>query len=262
MIKSMTGFASLTRDDERGTIGVTIRAVNHRFLDLQLRLPPAIADLEPRLRALVQKRLARGRVELSVSLQLRQAPAPQRRAERGVRAGAGRPRWSRRASRGLVAGDADAGRSAAAAAGADASASGWPKPSGVSAMLGAAVDDAVVERRSTSSRRCACAKARTCAADLDARKALLAGLIDAHRRGRRHRARASWKRGCSSASRELRGGAADRSGGAGAGGRARRAAVGHHRRGDAVPRPPRALGRARPTAPSRAAASSISCCRR
>ena len=37
MIKSMTGFASLTREDERATIGVTLRAVNHRFLDVQLR---------------------------------------------------------------------------------------------------------------------------------------------------------------------------------------------------------------------------------
>lgn len=76
MIKSMTGFASLTRDDEMAAVGVTIRAVNHRFLDLQLRLPPAVADLEPRLRALVQKRLARGRVEVSVSLQMRLAPVP------------------------------------------------------------------------------------------------------------------------------------------------------------------------------------------
>src|SRR5688500_13169951 len=77
MIKSMTGFASLTRDDERGASGGTIRSVNHRFLDLQLRLPQAIADMEPRLRAVVQKHLARGRVEISVSLQLRQAAAPQ-----------------------------------------------------------------------------------------------------------------------------------------------------------------------------------------
>ena len=37
----MTGFASLTREDERATVGVTIRAVNHRYLDLQLRLPPS-----------------------------------------------------------------------------------------------------------------------------------------------------------------------------------------------------------------------------
>ncbi|MGE3276307.1 MAG: YicC/YloC family endoribonuclease [Vicinamibacterales bacterium] len=76
MIKSMTGFASLTRDEDRGTLGLTIRAVNHRFLDLQLRLPPTLADLEPAIRARVQKRLGRGRVEVSLSLQLRQAPAP------------------------------------------------------------------------------------------------------------------------------------------------------------------------------------------
>src|SRR5687767_4425591 len=76
MIKSMTGFASLTREDDRGTIGITLRAVNHRFLDLQLRLPPALADLEPRLRTLLQKRLTRGRVEMAVGLQLRQGTAP------------------------------------------------------------------------------------------------------------------------------------------------------------------------------------------
>jgi uncharacterized protein (TIGR00255 family) len=72
----MTGFASLTREDERATIGITIRAVNHRFLDLQLRIPQSLADLEPRVRALLQKRLARGRVELAISMQVRQASAP------------------------------------------------------------------------------------------------------------------------------------------------------------------------------------------
>jgi uncharacterized protein (TIGR00255 family) len=76
MIKSMTGFASLTHEDERGSIGLTIRAVNHRFLDVQLRLPATLADLEPRLRALLQKRLARGRIELTLSLQVRQGLAP------------------------------------------------------------------------------------------------------------------------------------------------------------------------------------------
>lgn len=76
MIKSMTGFASLTHEDERATIGVTVRAVNHRFLDLQLRIPSALADLESRVRGLLQKRLARGRVELQISLQLRTTPVP------------------------------------------------------------------------------------------------------------------------------------------------------------------------------------------
>jgi uncharacterized protein (TIGR00255 family) len=74
MIKSMTGFASASREDELSSVTVTVRAVNHRFLDLQLRLPPAAAAAEPRLRALVQRLMARGRVEVSVTLQLRLTP--------------------------------------------------------------------------------------------------------------------------------------------------------------------------------------------
>jgi uncharacterized protein (TIGR00255 family) len=77
MIKSMTGFASLTCEDELGSIGVTIRAVNHRYLDLQLRAPSGLSDREPALRAAVQRRVARGRIELNVSVQPRQQPAPQ-----------------------------------------------------------------------------------------------------------------------------------------------------------------------------------------
>ena len=76
MIRSMTGFASLTHEDERATIAVTVRAVNHRFLDLQLRIPQSIGDVEARVRALLQKWLARGRVELGISVQVRNAATP------------------------------------------------------------------------------------------------------------------------------------------------------------------------------------------
>jgi uncharacterized protein (TIGR00255 family) len=75
MIKSMTGFASLTRDDELATITVTIKAVNHRFLDLQLRVPASLAAAETRIRALVQSRVSRGRIEISVSIQQRRTAA-------------------------------------------------------------------------------------------------------------------------------------------------------------------------------------------
>jgi len=71
MIKSMTGFSSLTRDDELATISVSIKAVNHRFLDLQLRIPQSLAAVESRIRGLVQSRVARGRIELTVSVQQR-----------------------------------------------------------------------------------------------------------------------------------------------------------------------------------------------
>jgi uncharacterized protein (TIGR00255 family) len=74
MIKSMTGFAALTDEDDRATIAITVRTLNHRYLDLQLRMPQTLAALESDARAIVGRRVARGRVELSVSLQLRQAP--------------------------------------------------------------------------------------------------------------------------------------------------------------------------------------------
>jgi uncharacterized protein (TIGR00255 family) len=70
----MTGFSSVTREDERATTTVTIRALNHRYLDLQLRIPQTLAALEADVRSLVGKRVTRGRVELALSLQLRQVP--------------------------------------------------------------------------------------------------------------------------------------------------------------------------------------------
>jgi uncharacterized protein (TIGR00255 family) len=75
MIKSMTGFASVTRESELATVSVTVRTLNHRFLDLQMRVPSSLGDLEAKLRQLVPQRLARGRVELGVSLHFRQLPA-------------------------------------------------------------------------------------------------------------------------------------------------------------------------------------------
>jgi uncharacterized protein (TIGR00255 family) len=74
VITSMTGFASAIDEDDRATLSVTIRTLNHRYLDLQLRLPSSLAAVEGDIRALVARRLARGRVELSLSLQLRQPP--------------------------------------------------------------------------------------------------------------------------------------------------------------------------------------------
>jgi uncharacterized protein (TIGR00255 family) len=74
MIKSMTGFAAVSREDDRATVAVTIRAVNHRYLDLQLRNPQLLASIEGEVRGLVAKHVARGRVELSLSLQVRQTP--------------------------------------------------------------------------------------------------------------------------------------------------------------------------------------------
>ena len=52
---------------------MTLRAVNHRYLDVQLRVPQTLGDQEARIRALVQQAIARGRVEVGVSVQFRRA---------------------------------------------------------------------------------------------------------------------------------------------------------------------------------------------
>jgi len=74
MLKSMTGFASLSREHELATVGVTVRSVNHRYLDLQVRLPSSLARLETSLRNLVQQGVGRGRVELAVTTRSLQPP--------------------------------------------------------------------------------------------------------------------------------------------------------------------------------------------
>ncbi len=70
----MTGFASVTSENDRATVGVTVRSLNHRHLDLQLRVPQSLAGIESDVRALVAKVVVRGRVELGLSVQLRQPP--------------------------------------------------------------------------------------------------------------------------------------------------------------------------------------------
>jgi uncharacterized protein (TIGR00255 family) len=71
VIASMTGFASVTRENDEATVAVTIRAVNHRHLDLQVRAPSSLAAHEGEFRTIVSRHLVRGRVEVSVSVQLR-----------------------------------------------------------------------------------------------------------------------------------------------------------------------------------------------
>jgi len=174
MIKSMTGFASLTRDDERGAIGVTIRSVNHRFLDLQLRLPPSIADIEARLRAIVQKHLARGRVETSISLQLHQNAAPTIELnEAFAQALFGAIEQAR--SRGLVAGQLAPGdllRMPQALVIRET----LVETGGVSSTLGTVVDEAV-EEAILQLEQMRVREGVHLRADLDARKGLLSGLI-------------------------------------------------------------------------------------
>ena len=68
-IRSMTGFAQLKGEHGKTAYTFTAKSVNHRFLDLHLRLPARSELFEQQLRKLVKEKMHRGHVELSLSLE-------------------------------------------------------------------------------------------------------------------------------------------------------------------------------------------------
>jgi uncharacterized protein (TIGR00255 family) len=68
MIRSMTAFASAERAAPWGTLACELRAVNHRYLELSLRLPEELRGLEPMLRERIAARVQRGKLELGMRL--------------------------------------------------------------------------------------------------------------------------------------------------------------------------------------------------
>jgi uncharacterized protein (TIGR00255 family) len=68
MIRSMTGYSEVQAEGDGLSLSVTIRTINHRFLDAHVRLPVGLEALEPLVRQLVKDHVARGRVEVAVSL--------------------------------------------------------------------------------------------------------------------------------------------------------------------------------------------------
>ena len=69
MLKSMTGYAQAEVEQEPFRLKVTLKSVNHRFLDLHLRLPAELEPFEIKVRRLIQRRVHRGHVEVSMQLQ-------------------------------------------------------------------------------------------------------------------------------------------------------------------------------------------------
>lgn len=67
MIRSMTAYSSRRVEEAQFSLFLSVRSINHRFLDLQVRLPLALEPLEPVVRRLVKERIARGHVEVSIS---------------------------------------------------------------------------------------------------------------------------------------------------------------------------------------------------
>jgi uncharacterized protein (TIGR00255 family) len=67
MIYSMTGYAVAARELENAVLNLELRSVNHRYLDIQFRMPDELRAIEPALRETLSARLNRGKVECRIS---------------------------------------------------------------------------------------------------------------------------------------------------------------------------------------------------
>jgi uncharacterized protein (TIGR00255 family) len=69
----MTGYAQARLETADLALRVSVKSVNHRFLDLKMRLAEGLEPYEPRLRQMVRERIHRGHVELQVIAEPRTA---------------------------------------------------------------------------------------------------------------------------------------------------------------------------------------------
>src|SRR5579863_4870692 len=69
-LKSMTGYAQAQAVENGWSVRVTVRSVNHRFLDLHLRMPEGFEPFEPRIRKIVRQHLRRGHLDVTVRHEL------------------------------------------------------------------------------------------------------------------------------------------------------------------------------------------------
>ncbi len=69
MILSMTGFGRADREIGPKKINIELRALNSRYLDLNLRIPSELRNVEPDIRQLLAKKLIRGKIDLNINLE-------------------------------------------------------------------------------------------------------------------------------------------------------------------------------------------------
>jgi len=74
-LRSMTGYAQAQTGESGWNLRVSVRSVNHRFLDLHLRVPEGFEPLEPRIRQIVRDRVRRGHLDVTLRYDLAGATA-------------------------------------------------------------------------------------------------------------------------------------------------------------------------------------------
>src|SRR3989338_3580174 len=73
MILSMTGYATASAELDSGSLTLELRAVNHRYLDIQLRMPDELRGIEGALREAISAQLQRGKVDCRINYAARGA---------------------------------------------------------------------------------------------------------------------------------------------------------------------------------------------
>jgi uncharacterized protein (TIGR00255 family) len=73
MILSMTGYAAAGAELDSGSLTLELRAVNHRYLDIQLRMPDELRAFEGAMRESISAQLQRGKVDCRVNYAARSA---------------------------------------------------------------------------------------------------------------------------------------------------------------------------------------------
>ena len=68
MLKSMTGFGRGEGDTSLGKIFVEARSVNHRYCDINIKLPKRLAPFENRIKEMIRSEVSRGRIDVSLKL--------------------------------------------------------------------------------------------------------------------------------------------------------------------------------------------------
>ena len=68
MIKSMTGFGRGEYIDDVRKVTVEIRAVNHRYCDIYVKMPRKYSFAEEKIKSVIKNRMSRGKIEVSVSV--------------------------------------------------------------------------------------------------------------------------------------------------------------------------------------------------
>lgn len=75
MLLSMTGFARESQLTDLGMLSIEIRSVNHRYLDPSFRMSELLRNFEPVLREVLAEKVSRGKVDISIRLDMEQNPA-------------------------------------------------------------------------------------------------------------------------------------------------------------------------------------------